>query len=1191
MDGGRNRHYGEQVRLNESYSSLTPLRVHNEAERMEAACWILFEFIRILLFLTLCTLPPPPSVCSPGLMMNKRPAMQQLYFTQRFNFERCPADLIALPPSLSLTFWFFFCCAATHQTIEDRLLLFVIRIIDTWHSLRPLLSLIFLNWNMPLRTYGGSSKGLTLAAETLPDVPLPDGVTRWNSDALDDLHRRVRSGKFPADVPLQQALFKTLDILGLRSQIAQGINAPLTSVSKMRENREYRVYLLVQGHKGVGILKIGTKKLFVTHPQTKSLVEIDPLCVLDFYVSDDKQRQGLGQRLYAHMLQQEGTQPELLAIDRPSPKFLGFMSKYYRLEAFTPEVNNFVVFHRFFDGTAITERGQLRRLRPPASATERVNRSGPAKGKDEAAPYTVHYLKGSPGAALADPPLDLQTQLSSPVPDPQLQPSKPNGDNDDVEEELRRRIAKEEAELSRFEEALRRGRDVSAGVFNGAHSDNDVDPAAALQAAAATKREEVGTKTNSGTEPDPVDPFFLETEPALASRSHDRSPAPQPTSSLVPPVGGAHPPGISFPLPPPLPRLLPRLQDEEDYPGAGLHVPLPVVPVAPSPPATSTERLQPQLYGVPHPGHGSPLLVDTSPAVPPSQVPPPVAGELRDNTYSSPLAASALDRDPPKPENVLLGGQAGKQQPRARGTRRRGAGEEAAAPSTEKLLENYDSALRKMELLQQLRGRTEVETPPLAKAALAPSPAAPLGKRKTKVQLSEQPTPQPTTPPQTALSEMASNTPRALFMCDGTPSTLGQARGLHYSDLVRERQQQQLRQMLTTRDPEYERAARQLLDPLAPSMKTAMAGSRGSTTSFQSTFLRRRSRRTKEQRRAVWDPYSTANQAPLIIPFATRHGLLRHRPLEGQRQVALPLQLTMPTPTLSPPTTSNAGGPLSLYPSYCYPMIHENSIQHSSAPRQQRGIQYSKLSGSMKMQGQEVSSQDGCRSATLRPCERLRVMVVMGPVASQCGAGHTSMAPLPAARGLELWTGGDGPSHFSVCSAAAFFLQIINVIVFILSLSFCAVWVWALYRSNGDQPNNHLLPLCSQVVWEPASPLPRSGLSTDFPTAMNASHRANISFRRMPCGAFTHLQETSVFFLFVFLPSPLANLHSLPSLNNCAVARVRPAVSRDSTAQMKKWLCSSSSSRLMLFFFVIGIFLVGCARHDMNGSSNGAGDD
>ena len=46
--------------------------------------------------------------------------------------------------------------------------------------------------------------------------------------------------------------------------------------------------------------------------------------------------------------QREGVIPSKLAYDRPSGKFLAFLGKYYGLWDYTPQTNNFVVFHQYF---------------------------------------------------------------------------------------------------------------------------------------------------------------------------------------------------------------------------------------------------------------------------------------------------------------------------------------------------------------------------------------------------------------------------------------------------------------------------------------------------------------------------------------------------------------------------------------------------------------------------------------------------------------------------------------------------------------------------------------------------------------------------------------------------------------------------------------------------------------------------
>ena len=48
------------------------------------------------------------------------------------------------------------------------------------------------------------------------------------------------------------------------------------------------------------------------------------------------------------MLDCEGVQPEKLGYDRPSPKLLGFLNKYFGLNSYVPQNNNFVVYKDYF---------------------------------------------------------------------------------------------------------------------------------------------------------------------------------------------------------------------------------------------------------------------------------------------------------------------------------------------------------------------------------------------------------------------------------------------------------------------------------------------------------------------------------------------------------------------------------------------------------------------------------------------------------------------------------------------------------------------------------------------------------------------------------------------------------------------------------------------------------------------------
>lgn len=52
----------------------------------------------------------------------------------------------------------------------------------------------------------------------------------------------------------------------------------------------------------VGLLKVGEKHLYVYDPHGQ-VYERTPLCVLDFYVHESKQRSGYGKRLFDAMLE------------------------------------------------------------------------------------------------------------------------------------------------------------------------------------------------------------------------------------------------------------------------------------------------------------------------------------------------------------------------------------------------------------------------------------------------------------------------------------------------------------------------------------------------------------------------------------------------------------------------------------------------------------------------------------------------------------------------------------------------------------------------------------------------------------------------------------------------------------------------------------------------------------------------
>lgn len=121
----------------------------------------------------------------------------------------------------------------------------------------------------------------------------------------------------------------------------------ITSLGKLSANG-HRLYLKVAGNSCIGMIKVGTKKLFVRN-KSGGMVEMSPLSVLDFYVHESVQRGGHGKELFEHMLKAENVHPRKLAYDRPSLKFKSFLAKHYGLRNFVPQNNNYVVYDDYFE--------------------------------------------------------------------------------------------------------------------------------------------------------------------------------------------------------------------------------------------------------------------------------------------------------------------------------------------------------------------------------------------------------------------------------------------------------------------------------------------------------------------------------------------------------------------------------------------------------------------------------------------------------------------------------------------------------------------------------------------------------------------------------------------------------------------------------------------------------------------------
>lgn len=140
--------------------------------------------------------------------------------------------------------------------------------------------------------------------------------------------------------------------MGSASAAAQGLTKAITTADRIR-NSEHKLYFLIDKNansgKGAvtGMLKTGNKSLYV-FDRDGNHYQVQPPCLLDFYIHETKQRNGLGKVLFEHMLQKEGIAPVQMAIDRPSEKLLGFLNKHYSLKDPVKQMNNYVVFDDFF---------------------------------------------------------------------------------------------------------------------------------------------------------------------------------------------------------------------------------------------------------------------------------------------------------------------------------------------------------------------------------------------------------------------------------------------------------------------------------------------------------------------------------------------------------------------------------------------------------------------------------------------------------------------------------------------------------------------------------------------------------------------------------------------------------------------------------------------------------------------------
>ncbi|MPC70276.1 Alpha-tubulin N-acetyltransferase [Portunus trituberculatus] len=103
-----------------------------------------------------------------------------------------------------------------------------------------------------------------------------------------------------------QQLYEIINAIGEASSFAQGLNNVITTSEKL-QNSDHLLYLMKEDDDSIGVtlvvgmLKVGRKKLFLLDPNQRTK-EAGPLCVLDFYIHESRQRRGYGRRLFDYML-------------------------------------------------------------------------------------------------------------------------------------------------------------------------------------------------------------------------------------------------------------------------------------------------------------------------------------------------------------------------------------------------------------------------------------------------------------------------------------------------------------------------------------------------------------------------------------------------------------------------------------------------------------------------------------------------------------------------------------------------------------------------------------------------------------------------------------------------------------------------------------------------------------------------
>ncbi|CAG9480617.1 alpha-tubulin N-acetyltransferase, putative [Plasmodium vivax] len=148
-----------------------------------------------------------------------------------------------------------------------------------------------------------------------------------------------------SDLHSFRKLQREVDKMGLLSSAEQHLSGILTTLENVAD-QDNTLYCLTQRGELIGMLKIGTKRLYLYNG--KDLHCRSCACLLDFYIRRDFRKRGLGLELFNFMLRDKAISPSRLCYDNPSHKLRSFLKKHFSPCALIKQPNNFVIFAEYF---------------------------------------------------------------------------------------------------------------------------------------------------------------------------------------------------------------------------------------------------------------------------------------------------------------------------------------------------------------------------------------------------------------------------------------------------------------------------------------------------------------------------------------------------------------------------------------------------------------------------------------------------------------------------------------------------------------------------------------------------------------------------------------------------------------------------------------------------------------------------